>query len=208
MDLVRLKVMLELQDSLNKKIDIDWRSKRFPWYRAIWVECAELIDHYGWKWWKKSSPDVAQIKLELVDIWHFGLSDLMQESSIDEAAREITRRIDVKHKKEEQNFLELVEKFSARTICEKSFRIEEFVELTECIGLTKDELHNTYVSKNILNRFRQENGYKDGTYIKIWDGREDNQVLEEIMMRADFSDRNYAELIYQELDKKYRLVRG
>jgi hypothetical protein len=34
-----------------------------------------------------------------------------------------------------------------------------------------------YVAKNWLNTFRQENGYKDGTYRKIIDGVEDNKLL-------------------------------
>ena len=48
------------------------------------------MDHYGWKWWKKQSPDTEQVKLELVDIWHFGLSQLILEHGInDENARAI-----------------------------------------------------------------------------------------------------------------------
>ena len=68
----QLVTMLELQSDMNTKVHADWKQQNFEWYRAIWVECAELLDHYGWKWWKKQNPDVGQIELELVDIWHFG----------------------------------------------------------------------------------------------------------------------------------------
>ena len=34
-------------------------------------ECSELLDHYGWKWWKHQATDLDQVKLEIVDIWHF-----------------------------------------------------------------------------------------------------------------------------------------
>ena len=70
----QLVTMLELQNNMNAKVHANWKEQEFEWYRAIWVECAELLDHYGWKWWKKQTPDVDQIALELVDIWHFGLS--------------------------------------------------------------------------------------------------------------------------------------
>ena len=73
----QLATMLELQGDMNTKVHAEWRDQNFEWYRAIWVECAELLDHYGWKWWKKQTPDVDQITLELVDIWHFGLSLLL-----------------------------------------------------------------------------------------------------------------------------------
>jgi hypothetical protein len=33
----------------------------------------------------------------------------------------------------------------------------------------------------MLNKFRQDNGYKEGSYIKIWDGKEDNVVMQEIL---------------------------
>ena len=70
--------MLHLQEAINSQITTDWREQYYPWYRAAWVECAELMDHHGWKWWKHERPDTDQIQLELVDIWHFGLSDCLQ----------------------------------------------------------------------------------------------------------------------------------
>jgi len=50
----QLATMLELQGDMNTKVHAEWRDQNFEWYRAIWVECAELLDHYGWKWWKKT----------------------------------------------------------------------------------------------------------------------------------------------------------
>ena len=49
----QIATMLELQDSMNAKVNKEWREQNFEWYRAIWIECAELLDHHGWKWWKK-----------------------------------------------------------------------------------------------------------------------------------------------------------
>src|SRR5690606_11573135 len=73
----QILTMLELQDGMNSKVSTDWRSAGFAWHRAIWVECAELMDHHGWKWWKKQTPDTEQVALELIDIWHFGLSIML-----------------------------------------------------------------------------------------------------------------------------------
>ena len=41
------------------------------------------------------------------------------------------------------------------------------------------------LEKNVLNFFRQDNGYKDGSYIKLWDGKEDNQHLVELTTELD-----------------------
>ena len=38
-----------------------------------------------------------------------------------------------------------------------------------------------YIGKNCLNQFRQDNGYKEGHYIKVWNGKEDNVVMVEIL---------------------------
>ena len=77
----RLEIMLTMQDAMNVRVHEQWRSQGFEWYRAIWVECAELLDHHGWKWWKKQSPDIEQVELELVDIWHFGMSQLLLDET-------------------------------------------------------------------------------------------------------------------------------
>ena len=44
-----------------------------------------------------------------------------------------------------------------------------------------DTLHKSYIAKNVLNLFRQAHGYKDGSYLKEWGGREDNEVLSEMV---------------------------
>ena len=56
--------MLELQDSMNSKVNADWRNAGNEWYRAIWMEASEMLEHYGWKWWKKQDKDLAQLQME------------------------------------------------------------------------------------------------------------------------------------------------
>ena len=59
----QIEIMLKLQDLINTRVHADWRVQGFKWYRAIWVECAELMEHFGWKWWKKQDADIDQVKL-------------------------------------------------------------------------------------------------------------------------------------------------
>ncbi|HAV2717609.1 TPA: dUTP diphosphatase, partial [Acinetobacter baumannii] len=67
--------MLSLQDQVNSLISTHWRQNQNPWYRAIWLESAELLEHLSWKWWSHNKNNIEQAQLELIDIWHFGLSD-------------------------------------------------------------------------------------------------------------------------------------
>lgn len=199
----QINVMLDLQDSMNSKVNSAWREQNFEWYRAIWIECAELLDHHGWKWWKKQSPDVEQVILELIDIWHFGLSILMQ-SGLDRA--EIIAKIESELVIEttEPDFRIDLESFAAITLTTKSFDVAAFARLMAGMQLSFDQLYRGYVGKNVLNFFRQNNGYKDGSYIKVWAGKEDNEHLVEVVQLLDASSTAFSDDVYAALESRYR----
>ena len=73
----QLSTMLTLQDKMNRKVNPDWLKTRSPFLRAVVIEGAEAIEHHGWKWWKKQHCDLPQLQMELVDIWHFILSEIL-----------------------------------------------------------------------------------------------------------------------------------
>lgn len=177
----QLAEQLILQAKLNAVIDPDWLNAGYPWSRAIMVEAVEALDHYGWKWWKKQEPNLPQVRMELVDIWHFALSAFLDEGrgDIDWAAAALESRAgsSVNH--------DVYRSYSARDLFDRLiaagadgwFNAGAFAKLLELTGLSWDALHHTYLAKNVLNIFRQSHGYKDGTYVKVWDGVEDNEVV-------------------------------
>jgi hypothetical protein len=65
------------------------------------------------------------------------------------------------------------------------------------------ELYCQYVGKNVLNFFRQDHGYKDGSYQKTWNGREDNEYLVEVMADLDPNDTEYEDKLYSALHNHY-----
>jgi hypothetical protein len=65
------------------------------------------------------------------------------------------------------------------------------------------ELYKRYVVKNQLNTFRQQHGYKDGSYIKLWDIVEDNVVAFKIM---DENPNISPSELYQKLELKYSQI--
>jgi len=204
------KSMLHLQDTINSKINKEWRSAGNPWYRAIWTECAELMDHVGWKWWKSQEVDIAQMKLELVDIWHFGLSELLAsdhtESKVEALLASALSELDKDQKSNAsaQNILDAIESFSLATLKSKSFDLPSFITLATASDLSASELFKSYVGKNILNKFRQDNGYKSGTYIKIWEGKEDNVWLSELIERLSINSSDFSEELYNLLATTYK----
>jgi len=59
------------------------------------------------------------------------------------------------------------------------------------------------VGKNVLNFFRQDHGYKAGTYQKLWQGREDNEHLVEVLASLDMGAPDYSDLVYSGLLARY-----
>jgi dimeric dUTPase (all-alpha-NTP-PPase superfamily) len=197
----KIKEMLDLQNKINEKVHPNWREQNFEWYRAIWVECAELLDHYGWKWWKKQSPNQAQIELELVDIWHFGLSILLSNYDIEKSISLIFEgMID---QRGSGKFRENLEDFTSNTLQTRSFDLKRFNQVMNDVGLTFEKLYVGYISKNVLNSFRQDKGYQAGTYIKDWGGIEDNEYLIRLASKMDPKSKNFSSELYTLMEKEY-----
>ena len=197
----KIKEMLDLQNKINEKVHPHWREQNFEWYRAIWVECAELLDHYGWKWWKKQSPNQAQIELELVDIWHFGLSILLSNYDIEKSISLISEgMID---QSGSGKFRENLEDFTTNTLQTRSFDLKRFNQVMNDVGLTFEKLYVGYISKNVLNSFRQDKGYQAGTYIKDWGGIEDNEYLIRLASKMDPKSENFSSELYTLMEKEY-----
>ena len=73
-------------------------------------------------------------------------------------------------------------------------------------GLDFDSLYTAYVGKNVLNFFRQDHGYKEGTYIKDWGGREDNEHLADLVAALDKDAEDFSDRVYQALESRYTEV--
>ena len=201
----KLITMLRLQDAMNTKVHPQWREQSFEYYRAVWVECAELLDHHGWKWWKKQNPDVEQIKLELIDIWHFGMSMLLTEHGMSD---ELVTTIDkgLKNPLKTGTFLESVEDLAGATLTTKTFPIELIANCLLTANMSVDGLYRGYIGKNVLNFFRQDHGYQDGTYVKEWNGREDNEHLVDILTSLDSESPSFKDDLYTGLKSRYSSV--
>ena len=199
-------VMLEMQDGMNSRVDGDWFNQERAWYRAIWIECAELMDHYGgWKWWKGSQKDVEQVMLEIVDIWHFGLS--MRINADRDHAIAAVRIVDQWVAPQVTGgFLADVERLASVALSEKSFLVAIVPALLADIGRGFDDLYRAYVGKNVLNYFRQDHGYREGGYRKVWNGREDNEHLVDILSELDADEPDYRDRVYAALAQRYPLA--
>jgi dimeric dUTPase (all-alpha-NTP-PPase superfamily) len=213
----QLASMLELQDAMNGKVNPDWVAANNNWHRAIQVEGVEAIEHHGWKWWKKQECDLAQLRMELVDIWHFILSAAIQEKhgNTSLAKKEMMAELNL-HQKSVQfdnqyyvlSQLQLLDKLDLLVglAAAKRTNLALFDSLLTDCGMNWVTLFKQYVGKNVLNVFRQDHGYKAGTYIKIWSGREDNEHLVEVLETVDLNSETVRNALYQALSIRYQSV--
>lgn len=198
----QIAIMLEMQNAMNTKVHPQWFEQGFEWYRAIWIECGEMLEHYGWKWWKHQQPDAEQVKMELVDIFHFGLSSRIDgKMSYQDIAAELTDEMLEPTVKDD--FKQTLEVLAGQAVMYQHFDGTSFAGCMQQMDMPFDELYKSYVGKNTLNFFRQDHGYKEGTYIKEWNGREDNEYLVDILNSLDTSDENFKEKVYQGLKDNY-----
>ena len=194
--------MLAMQNRMNIKVHPEWIRQNFAWHRALWIECGELIDHYGYKWWKKQTPEMEQVKLEIVDIWHFGMSMLFDGRSVEQIGADLVADLKASTVPK-RGVLEATEELATSVLATRKFSIVDFMSMLDSADMSLDDLYVAYVGKNVLNFFRQDNGYKEGTYIKNWAGREDNEHLVELVRQLDTAAGDFSDQLYKALDKRY-----
>jgi len=215
----QFKTMLALQNDINSKIDTDWVTRKRPWYRAAWVECGELMEHISFKWWKAGELDLAQARLELVDIWHFGLSAMYEASATEPHYEDSLSASDweLAVENELQCWLSSAGDLEPLRVClenftqqlldrQRPFPVYQFFRLMYQLNMSWEELFRLYVAKNVLNAFRQENGYKEGFYVKMWFNEEDNVHLSRIAEALDATDPDYAKTLHTKLTRIYSTV--
>jgi len=222
----KILLMLQLQAQLNEATNgEEWTNgvtkngKTINWNRCIYMECAEMIDSFSWKHWKSinQAPDWDNLQIEVVDVWHFIISLAIEnyakemKGGIEDLAINISQlssfsKIDVSNNQfaTQDEVIAKVESIIKLSLEKDSLDLEklisEFFDLVVMSGLDLQTLYRLYVGKNILNQFRQENGYKDGSYIKVWNGEEDNVVMKRIW-EEDSSIKPDA--LFKELTKLY-----
>lgn len=209
--------MLQIQDKLNQKINADWRNAGYNQRDAIMVEAVELFDHLNWKWWKtyEAGPDWGQVKMEAIDIWHFLMSEYLvgNNTSGKNLSASIQRHWpSIAKEPEEISVMNAVR--SLISLASETDKPEDVDELIYCfgflvadLGMSLDDIYRLYVGKAKLNELRWANDY-GRTYIKDWNGQEDNQFLTELVASLDSDNKDFAQQIEDGLAAKYREIKG
>lgn len=217
----QVEKLLAMQDQLNSYIHPEWKKQNFDWDFAIIDECREIKEHLGWKWWKENyqcgltEQNRKQVQLEVIDILHFVLSRVIADEWFE---KDILRWFNEGAPWAESTTM------NEMVYCMLNEAVNHGVDICECwtalailSGLTTEQVIETYIQKFVLNKFRQDHGYKDGSYCKEWKFeqymgdvvllyfQEDNEVLADIvgMMQQEGQDTCDEQALYKRLEELY-----
>ncbi len=225
-----LTQMFALQQKLNDETNgVGWEhgytknNRMINWKRCIYMESAELIDSFSWKHWKSidKPTDWDNATIEIVDIWHFVMSLLLEDYKVNNRGdldRLVLDVLDVQGfeaftkepplSNQSADVMELINDIERiiheTTGFELDFfdgLLQHYFALARKCGVNLKILYKFYVAKNVLNQFRQDHGYKEGTYKKVWNGKEDNEVM---LGFLDSEEAPTIEALYQQLKKAYK----
>jgi dimeric dUTPase (all-alpha-NTP-PPase superfamily) len=143
-------------------------------------------------------------KVEVVDILHFVLS-LIIDSRLKVGAADVAAIFIPDVYNESKGYgdiskaIKQIKSLMKATLKGKDpiFILFKLFKVAVSLDLTVRQVEKLYWGKNVLNKFRQDNGYAKGAYSKHWNGVEDNVILLRLL-EEDVKD------IYGELDKLYR----
>lgn len=194
------KQIVGLQDSFNSKLNQNWKTANYDWASYLMVESAEQLDSLDIYHWKNKKNDLDNFKVEVIDNLHF-LTSLCQTIFDNEGVATLFNTKFAKVSKMEQDDKDTLinlTKYFCYKILQFDFtnQAESLVSATETLFKlmvkldinSPQKVYQEYLVKNVLNIFRKNNGYKEGTYIKAWGVDESENPIEDNVIAYMLSD--------------------
>ena len=203
--------MMKRQNELNEKtIGESWHLKGLNFRRHVMLEGAELMNSMKTKWWKDEKIDVNNARLEVIDMLHFALSIHIEEGHPNASVnRDYVLHIgslkDVDGIDNNDVLMEVEDTMLACLTIESGSEIlSKVFSLCGTLHMDDDDILKLYLGKGVLNRFRQDHGYKDGSYEKMWNGEEDNVYMMHVIDDMVYDD-NFEEELQNHLTYEYTM---
>ncbi len=208
-DLQSWDEIIGLQRKLNNEIDPNWQANKLDWKTAMVIESTELVDSINWKWWKNMSTDWANIEIEMIVLLHSIFaksielnihSNLFGLVVVSETQKQIRTKNEELANEIKNKIINEFIGFVSRDDMVNSLRI--WLEIWFTLGYSSIDIFKIYKMKYVLNNFRQDHGYKTGEYVKLWNGKEDNVIAQQLITTIPYDD-EFMNNLYIELDKEY-----
>jgi len=156
-------------------------------YLALIEELGELVASFGYSDWKQTVRDEDNIRIEAMDICIFAINCHYYLNRRYSATQGVLTNLIISD-------IQLIKQIQTLIANDK------YLEIVALIFAIYPDVKTNIIGKQALNTFRQDNGYKLGTYKKLWNGQEDNVTMLEYVknnLNATFED------IYTYLSETY-----
>lgn len=209
----QIRQIVEMQIQLNERTVPNWMEQNLDWDSAVLVEVAEAVDSTDWKWWKHTETDMANLRVEAVDLLHFLISKALNQYRDSEFVVKTIADMAAHLKPNDMTPVEWLKQIALYTLENKVVKaLQSLLDLFVVLDMDLTAIHQAYITKNLLNHYRQERGYKDpkGQYLKVINGDEDNVVFARLV--ADVGEEvtdleTLKQLLFERMDQQVAQAR-
>ena len=204
--------MVEAQDELNTLIiGENWteiQGRPLKWKMYAVAEAIELLESTeSFYHWKQNKEDLNNQFVELIDIIFFNIS---KDLASGYGYVGLVTEMKLAYKQAQSDGLIIgiygAVDFYLKARSDRDYWYALFT-IAKILDKSLEDVYRGYMTKLMLNKFRTLNGYKDGKYIKSWNGKEDNVVAFEIANQLELNE-NFEEVLYGKLELAYSAVVG
>ena len=144
-------------------------------FLALVEELGEYVASLGYQDWKVVPRDELNLRVELADICIFAMNCEFYDSG----------RVGITPVKADHCHLGFSPDVAFVDEIMSMIVTKEFETIPSFIVTNHPEVLYAIEAKQALNVVRQAFGYKEGTYVKNWDGQEDNVYMMELFHRGE-----------------------
>lgn len=195
---------------VNKRVFGVDLSKDHPWHRDLYIELTEAVEtglgHADWKMDKGSYDNLIP---ELIDVYSFlfnhaiceawrnvddypadlaadAVESIVTSQMLEAWRNAVLSKVDTCDYTpdvivEELGYLLDSAVASAASRDGVTIIAEYIFRAFSLLGVSINDLYAEYIAKTVLCEFRADNGYRTGGYAKDWSGKEDAQLVREML---------------------------
>ena len=210
-------VTMELAELLDSTPWKHWKSGEFN-YANIFTESVDIAHFIFSIWIEETFFRMALLGLPIEEV----LKEAGKEDRSDfyHVSGLIGALVDLESNKDDIEvmdnvILEMIKSLKINfTVSKEYYKSLLFLLVMICkyhpkINKTPEDFVRKYYAKNLLNKFRTDHGYNDPSigYVKIWNGEEDNVVLDRLMEDITTTDMVvFQNELYEALEQVYATI--
>lgn len=211
---IQVTAMIELQAAADLRSDCDGRHERRMFLRDALFEMTDAMQHSGWCLNRDFLGNAEAATNDIINAFQHILSEFIAKARGDTVNAATLFKYSASASSGDVLFdgqsytISMLDPLRAIEIniglCAVGrICIPLFARLFTDLGLQWADLYERFVAKKVLQCFRNDQGYPNGRYVRVWSGQEDSSHLKGVMRDLDRSSPQLYRHAYEGLDVLY-----